>query len=323
LHWKCVVVRNRKGTSANLGGIDLNRNRLDGPEHLPSNTKYHDVNVRIQGPAAADVTNAFRDRYVEAGLGSHPTDSIRPTITTPPGVPATQMVGIARTFQAGIGAGFQRWSPNGDQTIWATMQQAIRRARRYIYIEDQYMVGPSVRDELMAAVQSFTALDVILVIPEVCEDFKVFADQSGYDRARYLFFKDLIALPRVTALYVPADKYFLHSKVKIYDDVFAQVGTANVNNRSLTNDAEIDAFILDGRIEGGARKFARDLRIRLWAEHLGMPLNGSSFARLNNIDYAIELMKNRPRTSRLLQYSVKNVGSSYETGWDKVDPIGS
>lgn len=320
-HWKCSIVRNKKGTFAHVGGIDLNRNRLDGPEHGPSNTKYHDVQLRLQGPAAADVTTAFVDRYNVVGIGSDVTDSIRPTVTTPADVPATHMVQIARTFQPQSQFGGQPWSLQGDRQIWATFRQAIRRARRYIYIEDQYMIAPMVRDELLAALQSKFLLEVILVFPEKCEDFKYFADQTGYDRARYLFIKDLILNPKVIALYVPADKYFVHAKVKIVDDVFAQIGSSNLNSRSLTHDAELDAFVLDGRIDGGARKFARDLRTQLWGEHLGMPLTAASFGRLNDIDRAIDLMRHTPRKSRIWPYSVKNPGSDYSFGWSKVDPV--
>ena len=134
-HWKCTVVRNRNGTFASLGGIDINPNRLDGPDHKPGGKRYHDVHCRIQGPAVADVTEAFLARWDIHGIGSEVTDSITPTVSTPPGVPATHMVQIARTFRAGTGAGFQRWSPNGERTIWATLQRAIDRAKRYIYIE--------------------------------------------------------------------------------------------------------------------------------------------------------------------------------------------
>jgi hypothetical protein len=326
-HWKCCVVRNKKGTFAHLGGIDLGRNRLDGPDHLPPNwlssngRGYHDVQLRLQGPAVADVTKAFVDRYNEVGIGSDVTDSIRPTVTTPVGVPATHMVQIARTFQPQSEFGGQRWSPQGDRQIWATLKQAIRRARRYIYIEDQYMIAPMVRDELLAALQTKLFLEVILVFPEKCEDFKHLADQTAYDRARYLFIKDLIVNPKVVALYVPSDKYFVHAKVKIVDDVFVQIGSSNLNSRSLTHDAELDAFVLDGRVEGGARKFARDFRTKLWAEHLGMPLTSASFGRLNDVNRAIDLMRHTPRTSRMWPYSVKNPGSSYTTLWSKVDPV--
>lgn len=324
-HWKSSVIRNKNGTFAQLGGVDLHQNRLDGPDHLPTNTKYHDVQLRVQGPAAADVTTAFLDRYKLSALGDIITDSITPTTDTPAEQSATHMVQIARTFQSMPAAPFfgQPWSPNGDRQIWATFRQAIKRARRYIYIEDQYMVGPQVRDALIQALAAQPTLEVILVIPENCEDFRFFADQTGYDRARYLFFKDLIQNPRVIALYVPTDKYFVHAKVKIYDDVFAQIGSSNVNNRSLTNDAEIDGFVLDGAIDAGMRPFAHDLRTRLWAEHLGMPRTAASYTKLNDIDRAIKLMRNRPSTARLAAYSVKNPGSGYSLGWSSVDPDGS
>ena len=322
-HWKCSVVRNRHGTFAQLGGIDINPNRLDDSQHKPGGKQYHDVQCRIQGPAAQDVTEAFLARWHIHGLGSEVTDAIKPTTTTPPDVPATHMVQIARTFCAGTGAGFQPWSPNGERTIWATLKRAISRARRYIYIEEQYLTAPMLRDALLAVLaKSDVKVDLVIVISDNCEDFRVIADQPGYDRARYLFLKDMINHPRVQVFSIK--DYYLHTKVSIVDDVFATIGSANMNRRGLTHDAELNAFILDGRVEDGARKFARDLRTRLWAEHLGMPLTPASFTQLNDLDRALDMLRNkRPSTSHLIPYTLRNPGSDYTFQWQTIaDPIG-
>jgi len=323
LHSKMSVVRNRYGTFVQLGGIDLNPNRLDGPEHKPDGRRYHDVHCRIQGPAVADVTEAFLQHYDQKGLGDPITDSIRPTIDTPADIPATQMVQIARTSQRGI----YSWVPEGDRTIWATLKKAIRHAKRYIYIEDQYMVAPMLRDELLSAL-SIPDLEIILVITQACnlgEGNPLAFPMSALDqcsRARAIFFKSLIDHPRVQVFEIGA--YYVHAKVVIIDDVFAAIGSANINRRSLTLDSEIHAFVLDGRVEEGTRKFARDLRTHLWAEHLGMRLTQLSFRALNPVERAIELMrKSQPRASRLIPYHLQNLGDDYPPGWDIVDPDGS
>lgn len=323
-HWKCTVVRNRNGTFASLGGIDINPNRLDNPDHVLGGKRYHDVHCRIQGPAVADVTKAFLARWHIHTKGSEVTNSITPTVTTPPGVPATHMVQIARTFRAGAGAGFQPWSPDGERTIWATLQRAIGRAKRYIYIEDQYLVAPMLRDALRAALaKPNSTLNVVIVIPDEPEaDAPAIATVAAYDRARYLFLRDLINDPRVTVLSIK--DYYVHTKVTIIDDIFGTIGSANMNRRGLTHDAEINAFVLDGRVEDGMRKFARNLRTRLWAEHLGMPLTAASFATLNDIDRALDIMKNkRPPNARLIPYLTRFPGEDYPVGWDTlVDPTG-
>ena len=64
------------------------------------------------------------------------------------------------------------------------------------------------------------------------------------------------------------------------DDVWAIVGSDNLNLRSWTHDSELSCAVLDATrddreprdpagLGDGARRFARDLRLRLMAEHLG------------------------------------------------------
>ncbi len=53
----------------------------------------------------------------------------------------------------------------------------------------------------------------------------------------------------------------------IIDDEFVLLGSANVNQKSMTHDSELDVGIVDA--DG---MFAKDLRKALWAEHLSTDL---------------------------------------------------
>jgi phosphatidylserine/phosphatidylglycerophosphate/cardiolipin synthase-like enzyme len=56
---------------------------------------------------------------------------------------------------------------------------------------------------------------------------------------------------------------YVHAKVGVVDDRWATVGSANLNSRSMSHDAELNLAVLD-------QAFARGLRLSLWAEHLGL-----------------------------------------------------
>jgi phosphatidylserine/phosphatidylglycerophosphate/cardiolipin synthase-like enzyme len=67
------------------------------------------------------------------------------------------------------------------------------------------------------------------------------------------------------------EQVYVHSKIMIVDDKLALIGSANINDRSMRGDRDSEFALLIG----GNPEFARDLRIRLMEEHLGIPFSGS------------------------------------------------
>jgi phosphatidylserine/phosphatidylglycerophosphate/cardiolipin synthase-like enzyme len=56
---------------------------------------------------------------------------------------------------------------------------------------------------------------------------------------------------------------YVHAKVAIVDDLWVTVGSANLNNRGMRDDTEMNVATLD-------RELAQNLRLMLWSEHLGL-----------------------------------------------------
>ena len=77
------------------------------------------------------------------------------------------VVQVARTYYGplpGSDRGFA-FAENGERTIIDTLLQAIARARRYIYIEDQYLTPPAEFASALDAAASRVAGPLVIVIP--------------------------------------------------------------------------------------------------------------------------------------------------------------
>lgn len=84
---------------------------------------------------------------------------------------------------------------------------------------------------------------------------------------------------------VLTEMIYVHAKLLIVDDAVAVIGSANINDRSLNGngDTELAAVIADNTeaimtdvgqgIKVVTRKFARELRMKLWKKHLAMEVD--------------------------------------------------
>jgi phosphatidylserine/phosphatidylglycerophosphate/cardiolipin synthase-like enzyme len=115
-----------------LGGIDINSDRIDTPLHHAA-APFHDVQVRVTGPAVDDMATTFAERWARES-----TKVLKPIAAAPDA--GSHLVQIARTYPLGHdpASPLLSFAPNGERLIYDTLLKAIANAREFIYIEDQY-----------------------------------------------------------------------------------------------------------------------------------------------------------------------------------------
>lgn len=190
--------------SAYLGGIDVNRNRLDSPGHNgaawaepdssaePREGPFHDVHCRLTGAAASEVFHVFRGRdeislspaEIEERDQNPPADRVAVPRPDEWGEPGHHVIQVAQTsYRPRPGHTGFPWAPQGNRTTHDTFVAAIKAAREHIYIEEQYMV-PS--DQYMAA---------LVAAAEHCQRLAIllptYLEVYFGDRKRGAFFDDL------------------------------------------------------------------------------------------------------------------------------------
>ena len=145
-HQKIAVIKNRDGGFGFCGGIDMNPNRVDDADHNVSGP-YHDVHTMVEGKAVVDVATTFEQRWTrDGGLdddGNPNPLAFAVADITPPETTGEDIVQVARTYPHVLDT-TQRlaFAPFGDRTILDTTLNAIRAAKEYIHIEDQYFTPP-------------------------------------------------------------------------------------------------------------------------------------------------------------------------------------
>jgi phosphatidylserine/phosphatidylglycerophosphate/cardiolipin synthase-like enzyme len=301
-HQKTAAIRREDELVAYCGGIDLAADRWDTPDHdggggrrrKEAHAGWHDVQARLRGPAALDVWNNFRDRWNDplvAPLLLPPLpfrhrpppriDATPPPVATMPG---THHVQHWRTL-ACRGNRYPSFAPMGELTCLAGYLKAIRGAKKYIYIEDQYLYWDVIARELAIAVKRIERL-VILVPPatDIPDPFTKVTNYKQHEFTEILRQADPdgvkvgIYHPVQRGTGEPGTPIYVHSKLLIVDDILAVIGSPNIGRRSMTHDAEIATAVIDATVEHGECVFAHDLRRRLWGEHLGLKMDDPALA---------------------------------------------
>jgi hypothetical protein len=87
----------------------------------------------------------------------------------------------------------------------------------------------------------------------------------------------------------------VHAKTLVVDDELAIIGSANVNQRSFTNDSETSLIVFDD--DEKKDSFAKRLRIAIWKEFIRVAVAPQGYESWNMFSY---LVKKVPGFSKLL-----------------------
>ncbi|NJC42529.1 phosphatidylserine/phosphatidylglycerophosphate/cardiolipin synthase-like enzyme [Brevundimonas alba] len=257
-HQKAVIIDD---AIAFCGGGDISTDRWDSAEHLDDDPRRcqpsglipsprHEVMCVMDGPAARALGDLARERWYRAtsertvadeAVDDPWPDGVEPDLFDTP-------VAIART-EPSHGA---RAEVRENEHLHL---DAIRRARRLIYLENQYFTSPKIAAALAERLSQADSPEVVLVSTGASPSW---FDQITMDTARseVLFRLEQADVNNRFFAFAPhtkgGERIIVHAKVSIYDDEIIRIGSTNLNNRSFGFDTECDIAAAPPTDEGRA-----------------------------------------------------------------------
>jgi phosphatidylserine/phosphatidylglycerophosphate/cardiolipin synthase-like enzyme len=277
--------------------MDVSKDRLADPD--TKRAPWHDVQVKIRGPAAADAYATLASRWEShlanrgnrlprapifgsAHKSSGRAAQVVRTYGNPrTGIPLTVLrpenskLSIAHTWRQLGGESEFSFAPTGESSIHDLLVRAIRATRETIYVEDQYFVASATiggNEEILQALAETLARPTfkhMLVLTTGVGTVQGELHQVNQRRRNLVRriagrFPDRISLWSYKG---GQDRcYWLHSKMWLFDDTMVVIGSANFNRRGLSHDGELAIGVVD--LEDPKRGWVRALRKRLWLKHL-------------------------------------------------------
>jgi cardiolipin synthase A/B len=208
-HRKILVIDNRL---AFTGGMNI------AAEYEHS---WRDLMVRIEGPAVEGLNHIFLEDWFFA-TGNDIADALRSAHEERPG---------------GIDAAIVSSGPDTEGWIHDAYFMAINDAKRRLMIATPYFIPTQA---LLTALRTAAGrgVEVCIVVPSI-------SDVRIVKWASRSFYPDLVD---VGVRIFEYSGTMLHGKAMIVDETFVSVGTANIDNRSLRLNFEVNCFVDDKTI---------------------------------------------------------------------------
>ncbi|MEN6329621.1 MAG: phospholipase D-like domain-containing protein [Methanobacteriaceae archaeon] len=186
-------------------------------------------------------------------------------------------------------------SKKGEAGVLEAYRKAITNAQDFIYLENQYFTNKYIIGALKKAVELNPELQVLMLINEV-PDVPTYRSWQhyGFEFMGLDLQKLTIEHPQIGVFAKWSGKFqngknrlsncYIHSKVAIVDDIWATIGTANLDGSSLSSaeefgsgeisvnhrNMEMNAIMFD--MDSYQSSYIKNFRKILWGEHLGMDL---------------------------------------------------
>ncbi|WP_242885218.1 phospholipase D family protein [Actinomadura litoris] len=300
-HAKMVLVGDGTTAIGYTGGLDFVGDRHTDLPHRAR--QWHDVQAKVEGPAVQSMYGLYRDmwnelrtrkirsfRFADDEVASHTTATpavpTRALPTTPVGKHHVQSL---RTVPRFVYKSFNilpenpkiSWAPDGLFEVRSAWFNAILTAEKYIYIEDQAYWSQDVMSWLNAALKARPDLVVLLIVGLADPN-----DPNYGPYAKVALYRGLthdLNNDQLRRVQMFQRNVTVHTKSTIVDDHWALIGSANVLRRSLYTDIEHAVAILDED-----DKLARDYRVRLWSDHLGLRTQADQ-DKIVDIDKALNI----------------------------------
>ncbi|MCQ0111248.1 cardiolipin synthase [Zhouia amylolytica] len=255
-HRKIAVIDGKVGY---VGGINV----TDRYVNIPGSDRYwRDTHLRIEGEAVGSLQLHFLlnwDFLTDYDL------VIEDHFFPKPEINDKALVQIAAS---------------GPDSDWASIMEAIftaiNTADKSIYITTPYFIP---NDEVKTAITSAarSGVEVKLILPEK-------GDSWAAQYAGFSFVEEMLESGVRVYLYT---KGFVHAKTMVVDDVFATVGTSNMDYRSFNINFEINALVYDRAITKELSevfnedlKSCRELTLDSWRNRSKVQKIKESFNRL-------------------------------------------
>lgn len=309
-HQKVVVIDDKVAFS---GGLDITNRRWDTPAHAPNDPRrvfeeepyppFHDVMIAVDGDAARELAELARSRW-EEGTGR----KVKPVETSGDPWPE-ELEPEMRNVPVSIACTKPEVGNNpGVRHAEALYLDMIARARRYIYIENQYFTSERIGLALEARLKEPDPPEIVVVTRLLSHGW---LEENTMHVLRTRLVRMLRAadakgrfhawFPHVEGL-CEGTCIDLHSKVMIVDDEWLRVGSSNLSNRSMGVDTECDVTV-EAQGDAGRRKAIRAFRDRLLAEHAGVDVQALAPAieELGSMAAAVEKLSHGPRRIERLE----------------------
>lgn len=219
-HRKIIVVDNQVGFT---GGINISDKYLKGDPDLG---RWHDIHLQLKGEAVAFLNRVFlSDWYLASGKSEGGSN---------PPITASKTIVLNQKTHLQI-------VPSGPDDDFAIMEQVyftiINQAKEYLYIANPYIIpSQAILQSLKTA--SLSGVDVKLLLSAT-------TDSKVVDWCVRAYFEAYLKAGIKIYLYPYG---FLHSKMVISDTKIASIGTANLDDRSLQQNYEVNVIIYDQKI---------------------------------------------------------------------------